>query len=66
MLRHSQVVAWLYAINDGPHAIEKSTRPAWDDLMRQIIVRPHEMVSRKQINLFNRLLRSTWEKGVQL
>ena len=64
-LRHSQVVAWLYAIDTGPHSIEKNTRPVWDELMRQIICRPHELLTRKQINLFNRLVRSTWEKGVR-
>ena len=65
-LRHSEHVAWLLAIEKSGHSFEGATRAEFDYLRVLVIVRPHEMPTRKHINLFNRLVRSAWEKGSRI
>ena len=65
-LKRSQQIAWIDAIQDGPHSIDKNTRPEWDALRRKVVCAPHELLTRREINLCNRLIRSSWEKGVRV
>jgi hypothetical protein len=65
-LKHSQRVAWLNEIEKRSSDFKTKTKVEFDALNRKIIVRPHEILSRKEINLFNRLVRIMWAMEVRI
>ncbi len=64
-LRHSERLAWMTAVQGSPYSMEKDTKAAFYELQAKLTVRPHEIPTRKETNLFNRVVKTLWVLGVR-
>ena len=66
-LKQSQRVDWLEAAEKrSAWIMDKKTLAAFIPLKRKMVQQPHELLSRKEINLFNRIVKTMWLTGVRV
>ena len=65
-LKQSQRLAWLTEIEVRSHCMEPKAKAAFFALNRKMITQPHEVLTRKETNLFNRLVKLFWVMEVRV
>ena len=65
-LRQRQRLAWLHEIEARSHCMEPKAKAAFFALNRKMITQPHEVLTRKETNLFNRLVKLFWVMEVRV